>query len=49
MKRKKTKISGKAWYDKLLPPKDCKKCIYKNCPDSKSNSGCCKYIPKKGA
>ena len=48
MKRKKTKINfyGDEW---LSPPKNCKKCIYKNCPDKKSNSSICRYTPKKGA
>lgn len=28
--------------------KHCKKCIYKNCPDKKSNSHCNRFRPKKG-
>lgn len=46
MKRRKTKTKGSLkWWVTL---KDCKKCIYKNCPDKKSNSACLKYTPKKG-
>lgn len=51
MKRRRTKkyMGSDRFLGLAYPPKDCKKCIYKNCPDKKSNSGCMRYVPKRGA